>query len=232
MVLRLGIIITKRTFTTTLRPCAQQVKTPRRHTKESRPVDPPYPYGSNRWFKQADSGLYGGALIQFGNKISDGKTKAKTRRKWYPNIRHEKVWSSALNQWLNLKVRHRVLRTIKKVGGLDEYLLGEKPARIKELGLFGWRLRCRIMRRPLIAHRLSKERSKLGLPKPVDSFKEFLRQEQVEEEARERREKIEESQKKRTVQDEALALLPQKSFEPTGERVELDDREVDELRSR
>ncbi len=41
----------------------------------------------------------------------------------------------------------RVLRTMDKVGGLDEYLMGEKPARIKELGVEGWRLRWMVMRR-------------------------------------------------------------------------------------
>ena len=58
----------------------------------------------------------------------------------------------------------RVLRTIDKVGGLDEYLLGNKPARIKELGVEGWRLRWEVMRTPKIRDRIKAERVRLGLP--------------------------------------------------------------------
>ena len=58
----------------------------------------------------------------------------------------------------------RVLRTIDKVGGLDEYLLGNKPARIKELGIEGWRLRWEVMRTPKIRDKIKAERVKLGLP--------------------------------------------------------------------
>ncbi len=58
----------------------------------------------------------------------------------------------------------RVLRTIDKVGGLDEYLLGNKPARIKELGVEGWRLRWEVMRTPKIRERIKAERVRLGLP--------------------------------------------------------------------
>ena len=63
-----------------------------------------------------------------------------------------------------MKVQARVLRTIDKVGGLDEYLLGNKPARIKELGMEGWRLRWKVMRTPKIQERLKEERKSLSLP--------------------------------------------------------------------
>ncbi|EEP80277.1 conserved hypothetical protein [Uncinocarpus reesii 1704] len=134
---------------------------------------PPYPYGPRRIYKQADSGLYGGATIQFGNKISKGRNEGKTRRTWKPNIRKEKIYSEALGKWLDLKVQHRVLRTIKKVGGLDQYLLGEKPARIKELGIFGWHLRWQVMTSKAMRERFEKERQELGLGKP-ETFEEFL----------------------------------------------------------
>ena len=58
----------------------------------------------------------------------------------------------------------RVLRTIDKVGGLDEYLLGDKPARIKELGLEGWRLRWMVMNSRKVRDRFREERLRLGLP--------------------------------------------------------------------
>lgn len=57
----------------------------------------------------------------------------------------------------------RVLRTIDKVGGLDEYLLGGKAARLKELGMGGWRLRAMIMRTDKVKERFQREREALGL---------------------------------------------------------------------
>lgn len=112
-------------------------------------------------------------MIQFGNKISKGKNKGKTRRHWRPNIRIESLHSDALGEPVKLKVQHRVLRTIQKVGGLDNYVLGDKPARVKELGLFGWKLRWKIMKTKQVQKAFRKERERLGLrPDPL-SFEEF-----------------------------------------------------------
>ncbi|OAX78516.1 hypothetical protein ACJ72_07175 [Emergomyces africanus] len=124
---------------------------------------PEYPYGPARFFKQSNTGLYGGSTIQFGNKISKGRNKGKTRRTWKPNIRHEELYSEALGKTLKLKVQHRVLRTIKKVGGLDQYLLGDKPARIKELGVFGWNLRWKVMQSKAMRQKFEEEQKELEL---------------------------------------------------------------------
>lgn len=72
----------------------------------------------------------------------------------------------------------RVLRTIDKVGGLDEYLLGEKAMRIKELGPWGWKLRWRIMQSETVFQRFESERMRLGLvPRTRDEFEdEVLRE--------------------------------------------------------
>ncbi|KAH0140824.1 hypothetical protein KCU67_g14727, partial [Aureobasidium melanogenum] len=51
-----------------------------------------------------------------------------------------------------------------KVGGLDEYLLGDKSARIKTLGMEGWRLRCMIMATKTVQDRFNLQRRALGLP--------------------------------------------------------------------
>lgn len=140
----------------------------------------PYPYGPRRIFKQADTGLYGGTTVQFGNKISKGRNEGKTRRTWHPNIRRETLYSEALQKSFKLKVQHRVLRTIKKVGGLDNYLLDDKPSRIKELGLRGWNLRWRIMNSPVMQDRFAKEREELGLA-PPETFEQFLERYSTEE---------------------------------------------------
>lgn len=56
-----------------------------------------------------------------------------------------------------------MLRTVDKVGGLDEYLLGEKPARLKELGMAGWKLRWRIMQSGMVQRRFNMQRVAMGL---------------------------------------------------------------------
>lgn len=109
---------------------------------------PKYPYGRNDTFPEANFGLYGGATVQSGNKISQGRNKGKTLRKWFPNVRIEKVRSEALDQELKIPITARVMRTIRKCGGLDQYVTGVKPARIKELGLLGWKLRWLVMTSP------------------------------------------------------------------------------------
>ncbi|KAK0290895.1 hypothetical protein LTR35_001616 [Friedmanniomyces endolithicus] len=127
---------------------------------------PPYPYGPTRWYKQSSLGLYGGQMIRFGNNVGK-RTKNKTRRSWHPNVLTRKLFSKALDRVVQVRVVARVLRTIDKLGGLDEYLLGEKEARIKELGESGWWLRWAIMQTPGVRARFVEERRRLGLPEDV-----------------------------------------------------------------
>ncbi|KAL1892623.1 hypothetical protein Sste5346_006908 [Sporothrix stenoceras] len=132
-----------------------------------RPDIPPYPLGPRTIFKQSNKGLYGSAVIQFGNNVSRETAviyPQKTRRKWYPNIQVKRLFSESMGVWIRTRVSTRVLRTIDKVGGLDTYLLGSKPARIAELGPWGWRLRWRIMQTPKVQEQFRQERIALGLP--------------------------------------------------------------------
>jgi large subunit ribosomal protein L28 len=141
---------------------------------------PPYPYGPNYVYRQANFGLYGGAQIQFGNKISKGRNKGKTRRSWKPNVRRKKIHSDALDKDLFIKVTRKSLRTIRKVGGLDKYLLEDRPGRVKELGTFGWHLRWQIMQTPKYQALFKSQRKRLGLPEPP-SFEEWLERRRAEE---------------------------------------------------
>lgn len=140
---------------------------------------PPYPYGPNYVYRQANTGLYGGAMIRFGNKISKGKNEGKTRRCWKPNIRRKKIWSDALEKFLFIKVTRGVLRTIRKAGSLDNYLLDDRPRRIKELGMFGWHLRWQVMQTPKIQEQFRKQRKELGLPEPP-TFEQWLKEKKVD----------------------------------------------------
>lgn len=145
-------------------------KEDRRHTlhrKEIRytdPLMPAYPYGENTAFPEANFGLYGGSTITSGSKISKGRNKGKTLRHWFPNVRVETVKSEALGQELKLPITARVMRTINKCGGIDQYVTGEKPARIKELGLMGWKLRWLVMTSPSFQEKHMQQIQRLGLP--------------------------------------------------------------------
>lgn len=79
-------------------------------------------------------------------------------------MKRKSMFSKALNRRIRVRVSTRVMRTIDKVGGLDEYLLGEKSARIKELGMEGWRLRCMVMATPAVQARFNAQRRLLGVP--------------------------------------------------------------------
>ncbi|KAJ5533084.1 54S ribosomal protein L24 [Penicillium frequentans] len=166
----LSLSAPKRSFSTTFAP--QTTKTLPEHI-------PPYPFGPRQWYKQADTGLYGGAMIRFGNKISKGRNEGKTRRNWKPNVRRKKIPSEALGEDLFIKVTRRALRTIMKEGGLDNYLLSDKPARIQELGMFGWELRWKVMQTPAIQERFREERKRLGVPEPK-SFEEWMKSKEEE----------------------------------------------------
>lgn len=145
-----------RAFTTSASKCSAKEEIALRRAQI-----PLYPYGHAQWYKQSDQGLYGGLKIASGNHVAE--SEARARRKWRPNIQRNPLYSEALDRTLEIKVSTRVLRTIDKVGGLDEYLLGQKSQRIKDLGMMGWKLRWELMQTPAIKARFAKERKLLGL---------------------------------------------------------------------
>ncbi|KAH8906640.1 hypothetical protein BR93DRAFT_626596 [Coniochaeta sp. PMI_546] len=164
-----ALLPTVRTFTTTphLAGTTGQYKQPRLtppipSVQGHEPQIPAYPYGPRQVYKQSNTGLYGLARIRFGNIVTP-KYEVKTRRKWRVNIHRKRLWSASLKAFVQTRVTTRVMRTVDKVGGLDEYLLGSKPGRVKELGPWGWRLRWRVMQTPAVRARFAAERRALGL---------------------------------------------------------------------
>lgn len=152
-----------RAFSTTIIPCARQYKSVVNrqlkkpinykegdskpwylHVPKEIPQYPAYPYGEARVFKRSDRGLFGGQERGSGHQISSMGNKH--RRSWLPNVITKTLWSESLNKTVKLKLTARVLRTITKEGGLDNYLTKDKSARIKELGIFGWQLRYDILK--------------------------------------------------------------------------------------
>lgn len=112
-----------------------------------RQTTPDYKYGDSKFFPRSNKGLYGGAFIKSGHKISEFRQKAN--RFWKPNVHKKKLWSETLNKLIKVPVTSRVLKTIDKEGGLDQYLIKEKQARIKELGPLGWKLRYEVLKKKL-----------------------------------------------------------------------------------
>lgn len=68
-----------------------------------------------------------------------------------------------MGRFIRLKIATRIIRTVDKCGGLDNYLLGNRPGRIRELGMAGWALRWRVLRTPKGRVRAIEERKTLGL---------------------------------------------------------------------
>jgi large subunit ribosomal protein L28 len=123
---------------------------------------PAYPYGDHALYKQANHGLYGEQMIQFGNNVSE-KTETKTRRDWKPNVLNKALYSVALKKKVKLRITARVLKTMDREGGLDEYLLKDNEHRLKELGPLGWALRWTLMQKPEVVERMRAEAAALGL---------------------------------------------------------------------
>lgn len=105
---------------------------------------PLYPYEA-LFFKQQNTGLYGG--LQKTSSKTCSESGNKNLRSHKPNVVKQTLYSEILNKSLKLKVATRVLKTIDKEGGLDQYLLKDKPARVKTLGKVGWRLKYQLLHR-------------------------------------------------------------------------------------
>ncbi|KAM3512793.1 hypothetical protein MY11210_003578 [Beauveria gryllotalpidicola] len=160
----------RRPFSTT--PVAQ-TKTIQAHRLPGALI-PPYPYGERRLYKQSNRGLYGSARIRYGNIVAGRGNK--TRTFWRPNV-HVKVFHvAALGARIKTRLTLRVLKTIRREGGLENYLLKSKPARIKELGPGGWNMRWLLMQSQAVQRRFNDERVVLGLePKEVEDRDDLIR---------------------------------------------------------
>ncbi|CAI5756593.1 unnamed protein product [Candida verbasci] len=111
---------------------------------KSIPEFPSYKY-ETRFFKRQNFGLYGG--LQRKRSKSSSKFLTKNLRAHLPNIQKASLWSEILNKKIKTRVSTRVLRTLTKEGGLDQYLLKDKSARIKTMGLYGWKLRYKLLKK-------------------------------------------------------------------------------------
>lgn len=160
------------TTTTTVRPFSttlpRQTKTVKSHLLPDRLI-PPYPYGERRLYKQSNRGLYGDARIRFGNTVAP-KHNVKARRFWRPNVHVKSFYLPALDANIKTRLTLRVLKTIRREGGLQEYLLKSKPARLKELGPGGWNMRWLLLQSRAVQELFNAERVQLGMaPKEIEN---------------------------------------------------------------
>lgn len=122
---------------------------------------------AGRVFKRSQRGLYDGAVLQSGNNLP--KSRHKTARTWAPNVQKTKVWSDVMGKYIQLKLTTRAMRTVKKLGGLDKYLVSTRD---DKLGQFGRNLREKLANRILQQDAALSSRSSpiiAELPQPSDS---------------------------------------------------------------
>ena len=55
-----------------------------------------------------------------GNKVSH--SLRRTRRRWLPNLIEQKFFLESEGRWVKMRVSARALKTIKKLGGLENAL--------------------------------------------------------------------------------------------------------------
>lgn len=62
-----------------------------------------------------------GVGVLFGNKVSH--SERKTRRKFKPNLASVLLYSELLKSSFRFRLTTRCIRSVEKIGGLDEYLI-------------------------------------------------------------------------------------------------------------
>jgi len=76
-----------------------------------------------------------GKGVMTGNNVSHANNK--TRRRFLPNLRHQRVYSETLGESVRLRISARALRTVEHRGGLDGFLLaapdGELSGNLRRL---------------------------------------------------------------------------------------------------
>ncbi|MBF0124831.1 MAG: 50S ribosomal protein L28 [Magnetococcales bacterium] len=72
--------------------------------------------------------ILGGKAPQTGNNVSH--SHRKTKRQWLVNIQNKALYSVSLGRSIHTAVPACELRTVDRMGGLDNYLLGQPEQRL------------------------------------------------------------------------------------------------------
>eukprot|EP00180_Rhodochaete_pulchella_P004842 Plantae.Rhodophyta-Rhodochaete_pulchella.ctg9983.p1 GENE.Plantae.Rhodophyta-Rhodochaete_pulchella.ctg9983~~Plantae.Rhodophyta-Rhodochaete_pulchella.ctg9983.p1 ORF type:complete len:126 (+),score=21.27 Plantae.Rhodophyta-Rhodochaete_pulchella.ctg9983:44-421(+) len=113
-----------------------------------------------RWCRRAERGLFGGKITRFGNNVSH--SERKTRRTWKPNVQWTTMRSDALDKKIRMPMTTHVIRTVKKFGSLDEYLVRTKDELLRNPDAIQMKQQILALRR----EQQREERSDANAPSP------------------------------------------------------------------
>ena len=68
-----------------------------------------------------------------GNNVSHANNR--TKRRFIPNLQNVKLYSTALQKYINLDITIRTMKTVEKNGGLDSYLIKTSNRNLAETAL-------------------------------------------------------------------------------------------------
>jgi large subunit ribosomal protein L28 len=109
-------------------------------------------YEQRRWrSNRSKRGLYDGKDVKSGNNRSF--SMRATKRKFKPNVFIKRVYSEILDEMIRFHLTTSALRSIDKVGGLDNYLLTSRHVDSGE----GLQVKKRIVNRLKYRHRHADE---------------------------------------------------------------------------
>ncbi|KAJ7118806.1 hypothetical protein C8R44DRAFT_707017 [Mycena epipterygia] len=117
-------------------------------------------------FKRSQFGLFQGKTKQYGNNVPF--SLHKTRRTWLPNVQRKRLFSETLQSHVQVKVTTSALKTIKKKGGIDNYVM-QTGADL--LGWKGMQIRVKIRDAQSKNAVLAKEAVKPAAIKPAQTRK-------------------------------------------------------------
>ncbi|KAJ7273013.1 50S ribosomal protein L24 [Mycena rebaudengoi] len=84
-------------------------------------------------FKRSQFGLFEGKTKQYGNNVPF--SLHKTRRTWLPNVQRKRLFSDTLQSHVRVKLTTSALKTIKKKGGVDNYVTQTSASRLGYTGM-------------------------------------------------------------------------------------------------
>eukprot|EP00584_Thalassiosira_punctigera_P019322 CAMPEP_0172552408 /NCGR_PEP_ID=MMETSP1067-20121228/44803_1 /TAXON_ID=265564 ORGANISM="Thalassiosira punctigera, Strain Tpunct2005C2" /NCGR_SAMPLE_ID=MMETSP1067 /ASSEMBLY_ACC=CAM_ASM_000444 /LENGTH=201 /DNA_ID=CAMNT_0013340387 /DNA_START=124 /DNA_END=729 /DNA_ORIENTATION=+ len=114
-------------------------------------------------------GLYDGKDVSFGNNVPF--SMKKTRRRWNPNVQEKRVYSEVLDEMVPFHLTTSALRTIDKMGGLDQYLLKSRHVSTKGRGE-GQRTRNRIVQK--MKHRKELKKQAIARGESVEDWDKIV----------------------------------------------------------
>ena len=68
-----------------------------------------------------------------GNNVSHANNR--TKRRFIPNLQNVKLYSGTLQQYINLNITIRTMKTVEKNGGLDSYLIKTSNKNLAETAI-------------------------------------------------------------------------------------------------